>query len=223
MRTLYVWGHIVAGLVALAPAAAWSAAASDSTAVPAVASDTTAAEARPATPSSELTYLVPSLEGVGYRVSEGKRQFKNRISFSPGFGQLGNQDLFAFRAGYNPNAWLGYEILLGHNPASSLHALLHTFNVILRYPLPGRVQPYASVGYGMMTVYPGEAINADPVSKNTVTAGGGLELYIRDDVAIRAEMSGATVFGQQLGVEGTVTYAYREYTIGFTFYRSLGM
>lgn len=221
MRIRFLWGNVVAGLFTLTPAAALCAA-SDSTVVSTPVSDTTSAQTQPVKPSSELTYLVPSLEGVGYRVSEGKRQFEHRISFSPGFGQLGNQDLFAFRAGYNPNAWLGYEILLGHNPASSLHALLHTFNVILRYPLPGRAQPYACVGYGMMTVFPGEAINADPVSKNTVTAGGGIELYIRDDVALRAEMSGATVFGQQLGVDGTVTYAYREYTIGFTFYRSLG-
>ena len=31
-----------------------------------------------------LTYLVPSLEDAGYRVSDGKKKYKNRISFSPG-------------------------------------------------------------------------------------------------------------------------------------------
>jgi len=124
--------------------------------------------------------------------------------------------------GYSPNTWLGYELSLGHNPASSLHGLLHTFNVLVRYPLSGRFQPYATLGYGMMTVYPGQAINADPVTKNALTAGGGIEFYIRDDVAIRGELRGATVLGQELHNEGTVAYDYREYTIGFSFFRSLG-
>ena len=100
--------------------------------------------------------------------------------------------------------------------------LIVAFNVILRYPVPWRAQPYGLVGYGMMTVYPGQAINADPVTKNTLTMGGGLEFYIRDDVALRGEVLGATVFGQELGSEDTVTYLYREYTIGFSFYRNLG-
>ena len=74
----------------------------------------------------------------------------------------------------------------------------------------------------MMTVFPGKAINADPVSKNTLLAGGGLELYLRDDVALRGEIRGATVLGQEKDQEGTVAYQYREYTVGFVFYRSLG-
>jgi hypothetical protein len=74
----------------------------------------------------------------------------------------------------------------------------------------------------MMTVYPGQAINADPVTKNALTAGGGLEIYIRDDVALRGEVRGATVLGQELHSEGTVAYDYLEYTIGFSFFRSLG-
>ncbi len=73
-----------------------------------------------------------------------------------------------------------------------------------------------------MTVYPGQAINADPVTKNTLTYGGGLEFYMRNDVALRGEIRGATVIGQELGRDGTVAYNYREYTIGFAFYRSLG-
>ena len=86
----------------------------------------------------ELTYLVPSLREMGYRVSEGKRQFASRLSFSPGVGKLGTQNLYVFRMAFNPNSWLGYEIAFGHNPASSAHAMLHTFNVHLRYPLPWR-------------------------------------------------------------------------------------
>jgi hypothetical protein len=172
--------------------------------------------------STELSYLVPELKDAGFRLAENKPSFWNRVSFSPGIGQLGTQTLFSFRAGFNPNTWLGYEIALAHNPASSLHAMLHTFNVILRYPIPWRAQPYATLGYGMMTVYPGKAINADPVTKNTLTAGGGLEFYIRNDVALRGEVRSATVMGRELNSEGTVAYSYREYTLGFTFYRGLG-
>lgn len=168
------------------------------------------------------TYLVPSLENAGYRISPGKHKFKNRISFSPAIGKLGDENLFSLRLGFGPNTWLGYEIDLGHNPASSLHALLHTFNVVLRYPVPWRAQPFVTLGYGMMTVYPGRAINADPVTKNTITVGGGLEFYIRDDVALRGDVRSANVLGQELGSEGTVTYAYLQYTIGFSFYRNLG-
>lgn len=169
-----------------------------------------------------LTYLVPELKDAGLHVSEGKRHFKRRISFSPAVGSFGSNDLFAFRFAFNPNSWIGYEVSLGHNPASSVHAMLHTFNVILRYPIPWRIQPYASLGYGMMTVFPGQAINADPVTKNTLLAGGGVEFYIRDDVAMRGEIRGATVLGTELGTQGTVAYDYLVYTLGFAFYRSLG-
>ena len=189
----------------------------DSTAVSASApEDSTAAK------HDETTYLVPGLEDTGYHISRGSERFMHRVSFSPAYGQLGENQLFSFRIGYAPNTWIGYEAALGHNPADGLHALLHTFNVILRKPLPGRFQPYATLGYGMLTVYPGQALNADPVTKNALTFGGGLEVYIRDDVAIRGEMRGATVLGQELNSTGTVAYDYREYTIGFAFYRNLG-
>lgn len=215
----------------LVPAAA-RAAEADSTAAPmevvTPADTSVAAPDSAATPGAEpaasghLTALVPAIAESGYRISDDRRRFKNRISFSPGIGKLGENTMFAFRAGFSPNTWLGYEISLGHNPANGLHALLHSFNVVLRYPLRGRFQPYMTLGYGMMTVYPGHAINADPVTKNTLMAGGGLEIYLRDDVAIRGELRGASVLGQELGSEGTVSYDYREYTIGFSFYRNLG-
>jgi hypothetical protein len=176
----------------------------------------------PGTGAGRLTYLVPELEGAGYRVTGGKDRFARRVAFSPAIGRLGDNDLFSFRIGYSPNTWLGYEAALGHNPAEGLHALLHTFNVVLRHPLSGRIQPYATLGYGMMTVYPGQAINADPVTKNTLTYGGGLELYLRNDVSLRGELRGASVLGQELNSEGTVAYDYREYTIGLAFYRGLG-
>jgi opacity protein-like surface antigen len=185
-------------------------------------SSTTPAAKSAAGHNADITYLVPALKDAGYSVSRNPARFLHRVSFSPAYGQFGENELFAFRFGYSPNTWLGYEVALGHNPADGLHALMHTFNVLVRKPLPGRFQPYATLGYGMLTVYPGQAVNADPVTKNALTFGGGLELYIRDDVAIRGEIRGASVLGQELNSPGTVAYDYREYTIGFAFYRSLG-
>jgi len=212
---------ITAAMIALANTA--TAADTDSLTTSALADTGVSAMGDPsASPSEGLTYLVPEMKDAGWKVTDDRNRFKHRISFSPAYGKLGSENLFAFRIGYSPNTWLGYEASLGHNPASSLHGMLHTFNMILRYPLSGRFQPYATVGYGMMTVYPGQAINADPVTKNALTGGGGLELYIRNDVALRAEVRGATVLGQQLHTEGTVAYDYLEYTIGFSFFRSLG-
>src|SRR5262245_32429136 len=78
------------------------------------------------------TYLVPELEDAGYSFNLDKEHFAHRIGFSPAYGALGDNELFAFRISYSPNTWLGYEASLGHNPAEGLHALLHTFNVLLR-------------------------------------------------------------------------------------------
>lgn len=176
----------------------------------------------PDTGSADRYYLVPEMKEGAARVNSGRRQFKRRLAFSPAVGRLGEDALFAVRLAYNPDHWLGYEISLGHNPASSLHALLHTFNLQLRHPLPGRFQPYASAGYGMVTVYPGKAIKADPVTKNILAFGGGLEIYLRNDVALRGEMRNAVILGQYRGQEDTVAYNYLEYTIGMVFYRGLG-
>lgn len=183
---------------------------------------TPAARAQDGAARAELQWLVPELKGAGLRVSPGPRQFLRAFAFSPAIGRLGDEDLFALRLAYNPNTWLAWEVALGHNPTSSLQALLHTFNAVVRWPLPWRLQPYATAGYGMMSVHPGRAIEADPVTRNAVTAGCGLELYLRDDVALRGELRAATVFGHEAGRDGTVTYTYREYTAGLVFYRKLG-
>jgi hypothetical protein len=182
----------------------------------------TAAPEPAAAAVDQRQWLVPELKGAGLRVSPGPRQFLRAFAFSPAIGRLGDEDLFALRLAYNPNPWLAWEIALGHNPTSSLQGLLHTFNAVVRRPLPWRAQPYLTVGYGMMTIYPGHALEADPVTKNTVTCGGGLEFYLRDDVALRGELRAATVFGQEAGRGGTATYTYREYTVGIVFYRKLG-
>ncbi len=168
-----------------------------------------------------LEALVPELANAPYHLDAGVRPYLHRLAFSPGFGSLGSDRLFAFRVAYNPSAWLGYEGSIEHNPGRSVHAALHTVNAIVRRPRPGRLQPYLSVGYGMMMVFPGRTLNADPVTKNAVAAGGGLELYIRSDLALRGEMRRLTVFGRQGDRDGVVAFDYLQQTIGLEFYRTL--
>jgi len=175
----------------------------------------------PAAKPRKLEPLVPALAGNPYRMSEGPRAYRHRIAFSPGFGALGSERLFVFRLAYYPNAWLGYEASLDHNPAQSVHAALHSLSAVVRRPFPGRFQPYLAAGYGMYMVFPGRSLNADAVTKNAVSAGGGLEIFIRDDLALRGELRRATVFGREKDREGVVTYDYLEQSIGLVFYRSV--
>jgi len=202
----------------------------DSTAV-----DTSTAAAEPAVESldsprpeptrpvraARLEPLNPELADAPYRLDPGPRPFQNRIAFSPGFGFLGSERLFAFRFAYHPDPWLGYEASIGHNPGQSVHAVLHMLSAIVRRPLPGRWQPYVSGGYGMMMVFPGRALNAAPVTKNALAVGGGLEFYIRSDLALRADVRHATVFGREKDRDGVVAFNYLQETVGLSFYRSV--
>ena len=169
----------------------------------------------------KLEPLVPSVANGTYALSEGPRPYKNRLAISPAYGRLGAEPLFSLRAVYYPSASLGYEASFGHNPGRAVHAVLHSFNAIVRHPFPGRFQPYAKAGYGMLMVTPGPSLNADPVTKNALTVGGGLEVYIRNDVALRAESQLATVIGSERNREGTVAYNYPMYTIGLEFFRTI--
>lgn len=169
----------------------------------------------------QLEALNPELAEHPYKLKDGPRQFENRISFSPGYGTLGSEELYTFRLAYQPSNWLGYEASLGHNPGQSVAAVLHTLNALVRYPLSGRFQPYLAAGYGMMIVTPGNAINADPVTKNSLVFGGGLEYFIREDLALRGDVRSASVFGRQKNQEGVVTYNYMQSTIGLTFFRTI--
>ena len=168
-----------------------------------------------------LEQLVPSLAANPYRLESGVRPYLHRFTVSPGFGRLGSERLFEFRASYYPNSWLGYEAVIGHNPSQAVQAIVHRFSAVVRKPLPGRFQPYATTGYGMTVVLPGRSINADPVTKNALTYGGGVEFFVRGDLAVRAEMLGMTVIGRQQYRQGLVAYDYREETIALVFYRTL--
>ncbi len=175
----------------------------------------------PAAAGDGLEHLVPELSGNAYRLEPGDRPFLHRFSVTPAFGRLGTERLFALRVSYNPNRWLGYEAYIAHNPGQSVDAVLNGVNAVLRHPLPGRLQPYVSAGYGMITVHPGRSVNADPVTKNMLSAGGGLEFYIRSDLALHADVQYSTAFGSERDRDGVVGYDYVQQTIGLSFYRSI--
>ena len=168
-----------------------------------------------------LEALRPEAARAPFTVSPGVRPFRERLSVSPGYGVMGQDRLFVLRAAYLPTGWLGYEATLGHNPGQSVHAVLHSFGVLLRWPLAGRFQPYGAAGYGMVMVQPGPSLNAKPVTKNALTGGAGLEWFIRDDLSLRSEVRQAAVFGEQRGQKGVVVYDYTQATIGLSFYRSI--
>ena len=179
-----------------------------------------AAESTRTTGSRE--YLVPELAEDPFRLSDGAPSRTGHLSFAPAIGRLGSDPFHQLRVGYSPGDVLGYEISLGHNPSSSSHAVFHTLDAILRLPLPGRFQPFGDLGFGMMTVFPGNAINADPVTKNALAAGGGLEIRIRNDVSLRGDLRLVTVVGQDRGETDPVAYRYRQFAIGLSFARRIG-
>lgn len=172
-------------------------------------------------PKPPLEALVPEVAGDPFHIEPGPRAFQNRLSISPAYGRLGSEAIFTLRVSYCPDSWLGYEAAVGHNPGESVHAVLHTLNAVVRRPMPGRFQPFLKGGYGMLMVSPGPSINADPVTKNSLVVGGGLEIYIRSDVAIRAESQLATVLGRERSGEGSAAYNYLMSTIGLSFYRTI--
>ena len=80
----------------------------------------TAAEPKAPESSEGLEHLVPELAENLYSLEAGERKFLHRMSFSPAWGRLGAERLFAFRLAYNPNPWLGYEGQIAHNPGKAV-------------------------------------------------------------------------------------------------------
>ena len=167
-------------------------------------------------------YLVPALADDPFSIGEGPRPYERRLSFTPGTGTFGDDRMYSLRVAYNPNSWLGWEAGLEHTPGEAVHAVLHTIGAVVRHPFPWRAQPYARAAYGMMMVFPGKSLKADPVTENALIAGGGLEFFIRDDLALRVEMSAATIIGSDRNSDDTVAYQYRQTLIALSFYRGLG-
>jgi hypothetical protein len=182
------------------------------------------AQAQPsnaASDSSRIEYLVPAMRGRTLALQDGPRPYLRRLAFSPAFGQLGSEPYYLLRLAYNPSRWMAYEAVLGHNPAQSVHSLVHTLNAVVRWPFSGRVQPYLTVGYGMMLIFPGRVFSADPVTANQMSAGGGLEIFLREDVALRGEWKGHRITnGQNDRLSGGRDY--RELSLGLAFYRDVG-
>jgi opacity protein-like surface antigen len=168
-----------------------------------------------------LEALRPEAARAPFALAPGVRPFRERLAVSPGYGVMGRDRIFVLRAVYHPTGWLGYEATLGHDPGTAVYAVLHSFGVLLRWPRPGRLQPYGAAGYGMVMVEPGPSLNAKPVTKNALTGGAGLEWFIRDDLSLRSEVRQAAVFGEQRGRNGVVVYDYTQATIGLAFYRSI--
>ena len=172
-------------------------------------------------PPQHLESLVPELAEHPYAMKPGPREFAHRMSFSPSYGMLGTDPLFNFRLAFNPSNWMGWEASLAHAPGQSVHAVLHSLSLIARKPMASRLQPYLAAGYGMMIVFPGQSTNAVSVTRNALVGGGGVEFYIRNDLALRGDVRGASVIGAQRDREGIVAYNYFQGTIGLAFYRSI--
>lgn len=174
-------------------------------------------QARPA-----LVALVPEVARDAFAIAPGPRAFRQRIWLSPAGGKLGQEPLYAFRIGFQPSRILGYELSLAHSDGKSAHAALYRLQAMLRAPLPGRIQPFACFGYGMAMVFPGRALNADPVTRNALTGGGGMELFVREDLALRGEWQRTSVLGAEPQGDRSVAYDYSEFLIGLTFHRRTG-
>jgi hypothetical protein len=166
-----------------------------------------------------LEPLVPAVAANPWGIEPGRRPFQHRLAVGVGAGALGAERLFALQLAYHPSSWLGWEGMLAHNPGQAVHAVLHSMSAIVRRPVSGRLQPYLALGYGMVMVSPGPSINADPVTKNALTAGGGLEAYLRSDLAVRGDVRHATIVGSDDG--GLVAYPYLQYTLGLSFQRTI--
>ncbi|MBK8229675.1 MAG: hypothetical protein IT349_14175 [Candidatus Eisenbacteria bacterium] len=207
------------GLLCLAPALGAGAGSASASAFPPSAEP---GDVQPTRTRSGLIALAPRLADAPYRLSPGARPYRDRLVLSPAYGRFGSSELFSLRAAFNPNAVLGYEAGLGHLPGRSAHSLLHTLSIQIRRPFSGRFQPYAVLGYGMILIFPSQAENADSVTRNLLRGGVGLELFVRDDLALRGEWLRATVSGGgRLGTDA-VSYQYAEGTVGLSFHRRIG-
>jgi hypothetical protein len=208
---------LLAGTTALARADA----ADDSLAMPPPVADPASTATVVARTHDGLEALVPEMANEPYHLAPGERPYLHRFSVSPAVGMFGNDHLYALRLAYSPNSWLAYEGSLSHDPSHGVHAVFNTLSVIVRRPRPGRLQPYLAGGYGMTVVLPGKAIAAQSVTKNVLSIGGGLEWFVRDDLALRGELRQATAFAHQPNHEGMAAYDYLEQTLGLAFYRTL--
>jgi hypothetical protein len=156
-------------------------------------------------------------EDAGDLRFSGRRQPPGHLAMTVSAGQLGSDPLYNLRLAYFASSWLGLEGTIAHNPAGSVHAALHYANATALLPNLSRLRPFTTAGLGIIHVFPGTAVNATSVTKLLLNAGGGLHLFLRDDVALRLEARSFTVLDQQEAHRGR--YHYVEWSGGLTFYR----
>lgn len=215
-------GAAAGGRAKAEPTSIAATAVTDSSSVSSVANGSRLPAGLPARTRSGLIPLAPHLADAPYRLAPGARPYRDRLVLSPAYGRFGSSELFSLRAAFNPSAALGYEAGIGHLPGRSAHSLLHTVSIHVRRPLSGRFQPYGVLGYGMILIFPSQAENADSVTRNLLRGGVGLELFLRDDLALRGEWLRAAVSGGgRLGTDA-VAYQYVEGTMGLSFHRRIG-
>ncbi len=68
-------------------------------------------------------------------------------------------------------------------------------------------------------MFPGTALNAETVTKLLLSAGGGLQIHARDDIALRIESRSAGIVDSQEDHRGLL--GFLQWNVGVTFYRSL--
>lgn len=166
-----------------------------------------------------LSAAAARAEDAGDLRFSGRRQPPGHLTMTASAGQLGGDPLYNLRLGYFAGSWLGLEGTIAHNPAGALHAVLHYANATALLPNLSRLRPFTTAGLGIIHVFPGSSVNATSVTKMLVNAGGGLHVFLRDDVALRLEARSFTVLDQQEAHRGT--YHYVEWSGGLTFYRPL--
>lgn len=141
------------------------------------------------------------------------------VSFSVRAGQFGVDPLYSLDVAFYPTTRFGMEATLAHNPSSATHAALHHVSGVVQLRRTGAVRPYAALGLGTIQVFPGTALNAKSVTKLLVSAGGGLLVHARRDVAFRFESRSAGILDSQEDHRGLL--GYMQWNVGVTFLRSL--
>jgi len=141
------------------------------------------------------------------------------LVLSAAAGQLGEEALYSFHLAYFPTQRLGLEATIAHNPSGSTHAALHHVGAVVPLLHAGRLRPFVVAGLGTIQVFPGTATNAKSVTKLMLHAGGGAQLHLRGDVALRVEARGLSAVDQQEDHSGFLGYA--QWSVGLAFHRRL--
>lgn len=142
------------------------------------------------------------------------------LAFGITAGRLGKEPLYSLHLTYFPARRLGLEATLAHNPSGGTHAALHHVGGFVPLFRNGALRPFVVAGLGTIQVFPGTATNAKSVTKLLLHAGGGAQLYLREDVALRFEARALGAVDQQEDKSGLLGYA--QWSVGLAFHRNLG-